>query len=921
MIERHCALPAGRADRLNGAERRTRTIEDCHVENNIVSPTDGPELREQAAIYRSLVEQEICGVVIVRDDGTLVYVNARFAAMLEDSPAKLIGRSLLGMVPPAEQPAMREAFCQPSDGGAKKMQFASQLVTKSGETLDVLLNLSTSTYQGRPASIATISDISDRRRAERSLVRLKRTLRTLSRGNEVLVGAESEQHLLDEMCRTLVEVGGYRGAFIGMITHDEEKLVRPVAWAGLAKAYLERAKITWADDAWGNGPTGTAIKTGEPQINQDFATNPSMAPWRSVALELGFASSISLPLKDDSEVLGALTIYAAKPTAFDSEEVRLLVELANDLSFGIAALRDRIARAEGEQKLQSVSENLPGVIFRRVLKADGTVTYPYFSAGALDFYDVGTDELERDRSPVERLGLVSEQTRFADAIRRSAAELSPLDLDVQIDRPDGSKKWLRTISRPRRLENGDVEWSGIALDVTRTKEAEAHRDHLVYHDALTGLPNRKLFVERLAQALAVAERYSRAIAVFAIELVSLHDITAGAGIAAGDAAVCEAARRLLKADDIGDSIAYIGGGQFLALMIESGGEACVDTRLKTIGAIFDRQVSLEDRNFPLEIATGVAVGPQDSRDAESLIRYAMTALHSAKEQPFRVPQYYDTDMTVKAVRRASLEADLRRAIDEREFIVFYQPLVDGQSFEIVGAEALVRWQHPVRGLVAPSEYIPIAEETGLIAPIGECVLQQACRDAEAWSRDGLSEIPVSVNLSGEQLAHDIGTTVLRILAETGLNPHRLKLELTESAFISNFEVTMPIFERLLKRGIRFSIDDFGTDHSSLGRLAKLPFETLKIDQSFTREMTKGGSQTALARAIVALAHAMGMRAVAEGVETPDQLAFLRAYSCDVLQGYLFSRPVVLDRFRALLSARVLLPGAASGQETRGNLSA
>jgi len=326
--------------------------------------------REEAAKFRSLVEQEIAGIIIVGDDGTLAYVNRQFAKMVGCTPGELIGRPLLEVVPPEEQQRARETLRRQLAGEAGFVQLTSLLATRKGDTVDVLINSSRSIYQGRPASIAVVLDISDLRRAERSLDRLNRMLRTLTSGNEALVRAANEQDLLDGMCRTLVEVGGYRAAHIGMAEHDEGKVVRPVAWAGAGKAYLETAEITWADVERGWGPTGTAIRTGEPQINPDFATNPRMLPWRSAALECGFASSMALTLKDASGVLGVLAIYSAEPDAFNSEEVPSLVELSNDLSFGIAALRDRKAREEGERQLRDSMRATISAISYTVEKRD-----------------------------------------------------------------------------------------------------------------------------------------------------------------------------------------------------------------------------------------------------------------------------------------------------------------------------------------------------------------------------------------------------------------------------------------------------------------------------------------------------------------------------------------------------------------------
>ena len=332
--------------------------------------------------------------------------------MVGCAPGELIGRPFLEVVPPDEQETVRETIRRQLAGGGGFAQLASRLATRNGGTLDILINASHSVYEGRPASIAVVLDISDLRRAERSLDRLNRALRTLSSGNEALVRAANEQNLLDAMCRTLVKVGGYRMACIRWSSMMQERLCVPSHGQVTGRALLDTAKITWADVELGQGPTGTAIRTGEPQINPDFATNPSMAPWRSAALELGFASSMALPLKDASGVLGALTIYSAEPDAFNSEEVGLLVELSDDLSFGIAALRDRRAREEGERQLRDSMRATIGAIA-------GTVE-------ARDPYTAGHQQRvartrRRDRP---RNGTAGNANRGAQSCRRSSTMLA-----------------------------------------------------------------------------------------------------------------------------------------------------------------------------------------------------------------------------------------------------------------------------------------------------------------------------------------------------------------------------------------------------------------------------------------------------------------------------------------------------------------
>ncbi|MFI5021803.1 MAG: PAS domain S-box protein [Alphaproteobacteria bacterium] len=868
-------------------------------------------LREEEAKFRGLVEQEIAGIVIVREDGTLAYVNPEFAKMVGCTPGELIGRPLFELVPPDEQ-QIREKIRRQLAGEAGFLQITSRLASRKGETIDVLVNASRSVFEGRPASIAVVLDISERRRVERSLKRLNRTLRTLSAGNEALVHAANEQDLLDAMCRTLVEVGGYRAARIWMAEHDEGKTVRSVAWAGAETMNPETPEITWADVKRGWGPTGTAIRTGEAQINQDYATNPKVAPWRSAALEFGFASNMALPLKDASGVFGALTIFSAEPNSFHSEEVRLLGELSNDLSYGIAALRDRTSREEREQQLHSITENLPGIIFRRVLKPDGTMAYTYASDGFRELYGVRPSLLVGEELRFNDVIHPEDRKPYEESIKRSAEELSPLTIDFRVETPKAGMRWLRSVSRPVRQKDGTIAWDGVALDISELKGLEADRDYLSYYDQLTGLPNRTLLVDRLRQALEQARRFDTRVVVVALELSTLKDMRESSGFGTGDSSIREIARRLQGVVAGGDTIAHSGDGEFLLVLTGIPKDGDITAPLREITRRCEESLLLEGKEFAPKISMGVSVGPEDGTDPEILIRNATTALNRAKSMPRQAFQFYSAQMTESAVRRLSIEAELRRAIEQEELVLFYQPVVNARTLRIVGCEALIRWRHPERGLIPPGEFIPVAEATGLIVPLGEFALRSACAQMREWQDMGHSGIPVSVNLSGWQLLQeDLGDRILAIVQESGLSPESLKLELTESTILHNVEAATRTMEQLSEAGVRFSVDDFGIEHSALSHLSRLPIEALKIDYSFVSQMTKDSAHAALVQAIVSMTHAMGKLAVAEGVETLVQLTYLQAYQCDAIQGFLISRAVPADAFLPLLQRGALEPSEES----------
>lgn len=468
-------------------------------------------------------------------------------------------------------------------------------------------------------------------------------------------------------------------------------------------------------------------------------------------------------------------------------------------------------------------------------------------------------------------------------------------------------RWM--LVTERRMRNGGT--AGLRMDITALKTAEAERDYLSYHDAVTGLPNQTLFTDRLAQALVQMHRSGEAVAVFGIELTSLADIRVSQGLEAGEAALHETGQRLLAALEPGDSVAHVGNGRYLAFSSGTGCEAKLAATLGRALLAAEGAFEFKDADVPLRIAIGVSVAPSDGEEPDSLIRAATTALSEVRANPLRRYQFYRAEMTRAAVFRWNMEADLRRAIEKKEFLLHYQPQLDTRSYRITGVEALLRWAHPEHGMISPGQFIPVAEETGLIVPLGEYALRLACTQASVWRDRHGAAVPVAVNLSAVQLAEaGLEDSVTAILRETGLAPAMLKLELTESAILSDAAAATRTMQRLAAGGIRFALDDFGMEHSSLSYLSRLPIDTLKVDYAFVSKMTEDRAHAALVQAIIAMTHSLGMVAIAEGVERPDQLFYLQAYGCDALQGFLFSRPLPIEELLQVVAAGTIAPSAA-----------
>ncbi len=468
-------------------------------------------------------------------------------------------------------------------------------------------------------------------------------------------------------------------------------------------------------------------------------------------------------------------------------------------------------------------------------------------------------------------------------------------------------------SERRTFSEDDIHFLQAAANVLaaaiQRKQAEEAAQHLAYHDALTGLPNRTLFEDRLTVALAQAHRKEQSVAVMFLDLDRFKIVNDTVGHTFGDQLLQNVAERLNGLLREGDTVARMGGDEFTVLLPEvtQAGDAVeiAERILETLRQPW----RINNREFHVTTSIGIAIYPSDGEDAESLIRNADTAMYRAKEQGRDKFELFTAAMNASMVERLALENSLRRGLERDEFVVHYQPQVNIRSGRIVGNEALVRWQHPERGLVSPMEFIPVAEETGLIVPLGAWVLQTACAQNAAWQQAGHAPMPVAVNLSARQFQQrDLLDTVTQALEESGMDPQYLILEITEGVAMHDAESTATTLRALREMGIQIAIDDFGTGHSSLSYLKRFPVSALKIDRSFVRDLTIDPEDAAITAAIIAMAKSLKLKVIAEGVESEEQLAFLKEHGCDEMQGFLFSKPVPAPALEKML-ARVSRPRA------------
>jgi diguanylate cyclase (GGDEF)-like protein/PAS domain S-box-containing protein len=458
------------------------------------------------------------------------------------------------------------------------------------------------------------------------------------------------------------------------------------------------------------------------------------------------------------------------------------------------------------------------------------------------------------------------------------------------------------------IHDGEGRAAGAVIvfrDVSVARAMALQMTHSAEHDFLTGLPNRMLLNDRISQAIVLASRHNKHVAVLFLDLDGFKHINDSLGHPVGDKLLQSIATRLVDCVRASDTVSRQGGDEFVVLLseVELSEDAAITAR-RMLHAV-SRPHSVDQHDLHVTTSIGVSVYPEDGLDAETLIKNADTAMYQAKESGRQSFQFFKPAMNARAVERQSIEEGLRRALERQEFVLYYQPKVDLMTGAITGAEALIRWIHPTRGLIPPMDFIPIAEDCGLILSIGAWALREACAQSRAWTKAGLPTVTMAVNVSAIEFRDkNFLNRLFEVINETGLDPRLLELELTESVLMKHAASTAVILQSLREAGIRLAIDDFGTGYSSLSYLRKFPVDAVKIDQTFIRQIS-ADDDTTIVKAVIGMARGLKLRVIAEGVETPQELAFLRAYRCDEAQGYYFSRPVPARQFAMMLKDAML----------------
>ena len=851
-------------------------------------------LAEKETRLRTLV-QTIPDLTWLKDvEGVYLSCNPVFERLYGAKEAEIVGKTDYDFVDKeqadffrehdrkamaAGKPSINEEWLTFAEGGHRALfeTVKTPMIDAAGKLVGVL---------------GMARDITERKQAEAALHDSRENLdRLLNSMEEGAYGVDIHGNCTF-VNRAFLKILGYRSAdeILGKHIHElihhshADGSVYPSSECRMYRAYETGQTINAADEVfWRSDGTAIPIEYWSRPIVKDDVVIGAMATF----VDITARKRQEALLAGEKRVLEMLARGAALPEALEAL-ARIYEDQYESRRLGAILLLD----TDGARLRVVGAPSLP-VSLRQ--KIDGIPAAPHsgFQEGYAHEMVAVSDIMSDPKCAAIREEALRYGLRTCWSTPIISAKGTMLGAFVVYDRES-----LQPTPADRELLERACQLAGIAIEKHRDQESLAT---MAYYDALTGMPNRTLLQDRLHQAMIDADRHERLVALLFLDLDRFKHINDTFGHERGDELLKKVAKRLLECVRPGDTVARPGGDEFNVMLADVAKVDDVSRVAQRIIDAFSVPFELDGRELFITCSVGIALYPFDDRGIETLYRNADAAMYHAKDEGRNNFQFYSAEMNAQSAQRLALENALRRALERDELRVFYQPQVDLNSGRIVGAEALVRWQHPELGLVSPADFIPLTEETGLIVPIGEWVLRQACAQARAWQNAGLPPIRVAVNFSARQLRQrDLYDVVTAALQQAGLAPEWLEVELTESLVMHDVNRTIDVLRGLKQMGVTVAVDDFGTGYSSLSYLQRLPIGVIKIDRAFIEHISDNPDDAAIAKAIIALAKSLQLKTVAEGVETGAQADFLRRHGCDVMQGYYFSRPLPADKFIQLL---------------------
>jgi diguanylate cyclase (GGDEF)-like protein/PAS domain S-box-containing protein len=739
--------------------------------------------------------------------------------------------------------------------------------------------------------------------SERKLEKLNRVYAAWIKCSNAIVHETSEKQLLGRICQILAECVPFKLVWVGM--PDADGRVTLVAANDPASEYPDQDIHISLDTERpeDQAPMSMAIRSGIPQIHSNLPGDESV-PWRVAAERQGFVSVGAFPLMRSGRCVGAFGVYSSERDFFNHDIEALLNGLADDVSHALNGFDRERLRSEAEAKVllaAKVFENSK----EGILVVDANVNIVSVNSGFTEITGYGQDEVFGKNPALLSSG--RQDKAFYDAMWAQIKRNSSWQGEVWNRRKDGElyPQWL-TITCMKNEAGEVTNYIGIFSDISERKLSEERIQHLAHYDALTDLPNRVLFQDRLDQTLIKAQRADETVALIFLDLDRFKQINDTLGHSMGDDLLRTVALRLLECVREQDTVSRQGGDEFLIMLPGTTADGAALVAQKMLLALADPCL-VDGHALRITPSMGISLYPDDATDIETLIKLADVAMYHAKDIGRNNYQFYTASLNASAYEHLALENGMRLALERDEFLLHYQPQLDLATGGIIGCEALIRWNHPEHGMLSPAKFIAVAEECGLIVLISEWVMREACRQLRIWQDAGHGSLTMAVNMSALQFRKaGLEDTVVRALHDAGVLARSVELELTESVIMHGVDATLATLKKLAALGLQLSIDDFGTGYSSLSYLKRFPIHKLKIDQSFVRDLVTDVNDAAIVRTIIVMAHSLNLRVVAEGVETAEQLAFLREAGCNEMQGYYFSRPVPADELLALLQSGIRL---------------
>ncbi|MHB8453709.1 MAG: sensor domain-containing protein [Acidiferrobacterales bacterium] len=920
-------------------------------------------LREREESLSALTENANDGILVAVNEQH-VFVNRRLETMLGYDAKELLGSTTRDVVHPEEYDGVIVRSRLRENGGVVPTLYETVFRTKSGARVPVEITAAATTWHGKRAVLVIVRDITERRHAEQALRESEERFRRLSEATSEGIFFIEEGRVVEANPRGAEILGLTLQDLIGRHVRDFsdpdswpliEKHMKsgydksytafglrangtrfPVELRGQVSTYRGRAlRVTVMRDMTQQFETQEALRLSEERFSKVYHSSSAII---SISR---FKDGMFLDVNEAflrstgwtrAEVIGR-TATDLKLWPEERTRTRLIERLESDRAVRDVDLefRDKTGNMryaigsvepmsiDGEECLLTIAQNITDRKFAememqklsRALEQTADSVMISDRNGIIEYVNLSFESVT-GWTRAEAVGKMPSIVKSGKQRESFYKKLWTTILAGQVfsevfvnKKKNGSLYYEeKTITPLKDAEGTITHFVATGKDITERMQTQERLHFLAHHDALTELPNRIFYMDRLRQSLARARWHSRRLAVLFLDLDRFKNINDTLGHAVGDRLLQLIARRFADSIREGDVVARLGGDEFAILLDDISAEKDVPAIAKKILSTLEPAFLIDQRELFVSASIGISLYPADGEDSDTLLKHADVAMYRAKDAGKNNYQFYSAEMSARAFERLTLESSLRHALERQEFLLYYQPQIDTDSGLIIGVEALLRWQHPDLGLISPAEFVPLLEETGMIVPVGQWVLRVACEQISQWHRAGHGHLRVAINLSARQFNEpDLVAFIDRTLQGAGCDPAQVELEITESVIMRHTQSTINALEALNRMGVRLAVDDFGTGYSSLSYLRRFPIDTLKIDRSFISDIQSDVDDAAITSAIIGMAQRLNIDVVAEGVETMEQLAFLRSNGCRVVQGYLFSKPLPANEIEKLFAER------------------